>query len=141
MLDGVWNLIGEISDEVVEAVVWLEDGLLDPKVTVGNEGLSVKIICDSTTILCLDDHVLHSFPGVWNVEGSRHGKMLIDIRKGGFQIGVVELVGDTETKWSELSSLLDDGMHEADGEDEGSPLVIWLDLFKEVLADHGVEGS
>jgi hypothetical protein len=32
-------------------------------------------------------------------------------------------------------------VHEADGEDEGSPLVIWLDLFKEVLVDHGVEGS
>ena len=67
--------------------------------------------------------------------------MLIDVRKRGFQIGVVELVGDTETEWSELSSLLDNGVHEANREDEGSPLFIYLDLFKEVLVDHGVEGS
>lgn len=62
VLDGVWDLIGELSDEVVEAVVWLEDSLLDPKVTVGNEGLSVEIISDSSTILYLADHVLHGFP-------------------------------------------------------------------------------
>ena len=32
-------------------------------------------------------------------------------------------------------------MEEADGEDEGSPFVVWLDLLEEVLVDHGVESS
>lgn len=31
-------------------------------------------------------------------------------------------------------------MKEADREDEGSPLVIWLYLFKEILVDHSIEG-
>lgn len=32
-------------------------------------------------------------------------------------------------------------MHEADGEHEGSPFVIWLNLFKEVLVDNCLESS
>jgi hypothetical protein len=32
-------------------------------------------------------------------------------------------------------------MHEADREDDSSPLLVWLDLLKEVLVDNDVEGS
>jgi hypothetical protein len=60
---------------------------------------------------------------------------------GGLQVSGVELVRLGETEGTELAALLDDGVHEAKGEHKGSPLVIGLDLLKEVLVDHGVEGS
>ena len=67
--------------------------------------------------------------------------MLLNEGQGGLKIGIVECVWDTESKWSELSSLKENGMHEAESEHNGSPFVIWLDLLKEVLVDNSLEGS
>jgi len=67
--------------------------------------------------------------------------VLFHVEHRGIQIGGIELVRHGETDGSELSSLLDNGMQEADGKGEGSPLFIRLDLLNEILRDHGVEGS
>ena len=63
--------------------------------------------------------------------------MLVEVKEGGLEIGIVEFVWDTESKGTELSSFLHNGVEEADGEDEGSPFVVWLDLLEEVLVHHG----
>lgn len=67
--------------------------------------------------------------------------MFVNEKHRSLKIGVVEFIGNAETKWSELSSLLYAGVEEADREDKGSPLVVWFDLLKEVLVYHSVEGS
>jgi hypothetical protein len=65
--------------------------------------------------------------------------MVLAEEERGLQIGRVELVCDTEAEGAELSALVHDRVHEADGEDNVSPLLIRLDLLKEVLGDQGRE--
>lgn len=55
----------------------------------------------------------------------------------GLEIGGVELVWDTESERSELSALVHNRVHEADSEDNVSPLLVRFDLFEEVLIDQG----
>lgn len=62
VLNCIRNLIDEISDQVVEAIAWLEDLLLYPHLTKCVKEFSVKTICNSSTILHFADHVDHSFP-------------------------------------------------------------------------------
>jgi len=61
--------------------------------------------------------------------------------KRGLKIGRVELVWDTEAERSELSALIDDRVHEAESEDRLSPVLVRLDLLKEVLSDESVVSS
>lgn len=58
----VWNVIIELSNGVIEAVVWSQALFVNPSVTVVIEKFSIKIICDSTTILYLSNHISNSFP-------------------------------------------------------------------------------
>lgn len=58
----VGNLIVEFRVCCVEWIVWLEDVIIKPYLTIGNEQFSVQVISDSTTILHLSYHVLDSFP-------------------------------------------------------------------------------
>jgi len=124
-----------------EAVALVEGLLGDPEDSVGVEQLSVKTVSDSASVLDIADHVLHGFPGVVLVEVLALGHVLLDEGEGSLKVREVELIRYAESKRSELSSLLDDGVHEADGVDDGPPLLVWLDLLEEVLVDHCGEGS
>jgi hypothetical protein len=62
--------------------------------------------------------------------------VLLDVEEGGFQVGVVELVSNTEAKWAELTALLDNRVLEAHHVDHGSPFLVGLNLLKEVLVDN-----
>jgi hypothetical protein len=92
----------------------------------------------------LTDHVIYDIPldrkvgtvGNWAVHQSV--KILFNEHKRGFEIGVVVFVRNTPTERTELSSFLDDGMHEADSIDQGSP-VSMFNLIHKVLVDDGCE--
>jgi len=62
VLKVVWNVVVELSDGVVEAIVLAQAVFVDPSVTVGGEELSIEVVSDSSTILYLRDHVANSFP-------------------------------------------------------------------------------
>jgi hypothetical protein len=96
----------ELSDCLVEAVVLLEDGISQPDGSVGIEELSVKIVCNSSTVLHFTNHVLDGIPRVWAVGSLALSQVLVDEEHGCLKISVVELIWNTEAKWSELSSLL-----------------------------------
>merc|ERR1712178_622155 len=98
-------------------------------------------LSDSASVLNLGNHESHSVERVRLVERGLSVHVALAIGEGGLQIRGVELVWLGEAESSELPSLLDTGVHEAEGERDGSPLVIGLDLLEEVLVDHGVEGS
>jgi len=106
MLSCIWDVIVELSDLLVEAIVLLEDRVRQPNGAIGTEKLSVKIISDSSTILHFTNHVLDGIPGVWAVSCLTLSQVLINEEHGCLKISIVELVRNTETKWSELSSLL-----------------------------------
>jgi hypothetical protein len=67
--------------------------------------------------------------------------MLLNESERSLEISIVECVRDAESKWSELSSLHEDGVHEAESKHNGSPFVIRLNLLKEILVDNSLEGS
>ena len=92
----------------VEDIVRSEYSLSQPLLSIGVEELSVEIIGDSATILHFSDHVLDSLPGVGDAQGTALSHVLVDVSEGGLEIGGVELVSDTETEGTELSSLLND---------------------------------
>ena len=68
VLNGIGDVIVELCDAGIETVVGLEDCLLDPKLSIGFEHVSVQIVRDPSTILHLAHHVLHSFPGIGNAQ-------------------------------------------------------------------------
>lgn len=140
MLKNIRDHVDELSDLLVEAVVLSKASIIDPQFTIGVEHDVVLSISDSSTILHLGDHVLHSNPRVRLSEGGGLVHVVLAIKERSLKISSVELIGFAETKSTELSSLLYDGVQEAEGEDDGSPLVIRLNLLEEVLVDHGVEG-
>jgi hypothetical protein len=57
----VRDYVLEISNKSVERIVGLEYILSDPEVTIGNEHFTIEIISDSSSILDITSHVLHSF--------------------------------------------------------------------------------
>lgn len=67
--------------------------------------------------------------------------MLLHVEQRGIEIRSIELIRHREADRTELPSLLDNRVQEADSESEGSPLFIRLDLLNEVLVDYSVEGS
>jgi hypothetical protein len=67
--------------------------------------------------------------------------MLINIKHRSLKISVVEFVCNTESKGTELSSFLYTGVQEANRENDRSPLIVWLNFFKEVLVHLSVESS
>jgi hypothetical protein len=67
--------------------------------------------------------------------------VLLDVEEGSFQVRGVELITNAESKWTELSALPHDGVHEAKSEDQCTPLLIGLDFLKEVLVDSGREST
>ena len=144
MLSAVRDLVVDsaVADHNgVELVVGLEDGVCDPLLPVRDDELPVQVVRDSSPVLHFRHHVLDGLPRVGNVGARALGHVLVDVAQGGLEVRVVELVGDTEPERSELPPLLHDRVHEAHGEDQGPPLVVRLDLFKEVLVDHGGERS
>jgi 2,3-bisphosphoglycerate-independent phosphoglycerate mutase len=62
MFSTVRNLIVELSVSTVEWIVWLEDVVLEPHLSISDEELTIQIISDSSTILHFADHVLDGFP-------------------------------------------------------------------------------
>jgi len=62
--------------------------------------------------------------------------VLLNVEEGCLQIRVIELIGNTEAKRTELTALLNNGVHEAKIEDHCSPLFVRLDLLEEVLIDN-----
>jgi hypothetical protein len=62
VLSGIWNVVVEVGNQLVEAVVWSEDLLLDPELGIASEHFSIKTICDLTSVLHIRDHVLDGFP-------------------------------------------------------------------------------
>ena len=57
----VRDYILELSNKSVERIVGFEDILSDPEVTICNEHFTIEIISDSSSILDITSHVLHSF--------------------------------------------------------------------------------
>jgi hypothetical protein len=106
MLSCIWDVVVELSDLLIEAIVLLEDSISEPNGAIGTEKLSIKIISDSSTILHFTNHVLNGIPGVWTIGCLTLRQVLINEEHGCFKISIVELVWNTETKGSELSSLL-----------------------------------
>jgi len=62
MLYCVWDMVVKLGYAGIEAVIWLEDRLLNPELSISHEHVSVEVISNSTSILHLADHVLHGFP-------------------------------------------------------------------------------
>lgn len=62
MFLAIWDLIVELSVGGVEWVVRLEDVVVEPQLTVGNEQFTIQVISDSTSVLYLSYHVLNGFP-------------------------------------------------------------------------------
>jgi len=141
MLDVVGHMVVVLCDKTVEAILLTEDGFSDPELTVGAEHLTIEIVSDSATILHIASHVLHSFKRKSGASCGGLVHVLFNVEHGCLKIGVVELVGDTETEGTELTSLLHDRVHETHHEHHGSPLLVGLDLFEEVLVDNGREGT
>lgn len=106
MFLSIWNCVHEISSTCIEAIVWLEDSFLDPHSTVSNKEFSVKSISNSSTILNITNHILKSFVGVWVVKRKSHCQMLFNVAKRSLEIRVVVFIWNAPSKWSELSSFL-----------------------------------
>jgi len=67
--------------------------------------------------------------------------VLLNVEQGGLKIRIVEFVGDTETKRTELSALLDNRVHEAHHKDHSAPFLVGLHLFEEVLVNDSGEST
>ena len=102
----VGNDVLELSNKSIEWIVGLEYILSDPKISIGDEHFTIEIISDSASVLDITSHVLHSFEGHVNTESSALSHVLLNIKHGCLKIRVVELVGDTETERTELSTFL-----------------------------------
>lgn len=111
-------MVVELSNGVIEAVVLSQAMLIDPSVTIVIEQLSVKIVSDSATILYFCNHISDGFPGELSVCLLALVQMSVNVEKRGIHVLVVELVGNAESEWSEFSSFLDDGVHEAQCKDK-----------------------
>jgi len=70
VLRRIWDVVVELSDCLVEAIVLLEDGISQPEGAVCIEQLSVKIVSDSASVLHFTNHVLNRVPRVGTVCGS-----------------------------------------------------------------------
>jgi hypothetical protein len=97
MLKIVWDMVVELSDCVVEAVVLGQAVLVDPSLTIGSKELSIEIVGDSSTVLYLSDHVTNGLPRESSVGLLALSQMSIDIEKGCVHVCIVELVWDAET--------------------------------------------
>jgi hypothetical protein len=95
-----------LGDKVVEAVLLLENVFCNPKHAIGLEHLTIQVVSDSTTILHIAGHVLQSLERHCGASCLGLGHVLLDIEKGGLQIGVVEFIRNTEAKRTELSAFL-----------------------------------
>lgn len=61
MFGEVRDYILELSNKSVERIVGFEYIFSDPEATIGNEHFTIEIISDSSSILDVTSHVLHSF--------------------------------------------------------------------------------
>ena len=62
MLCCIWDVVVELSNLLVEAIVLLEDCISKPDGAIGTEKLPVKIVSDSSTVLHFTNHVLDGIP-------------------------------------------------------------------------------
>jgi len=62
MLLSIWDVIVELGNQLVEAIVWSKDLFLDPELSIATELFSVKTISNLTTVLHIGDHILDGFP-------------------------------------------------------------------------------
>jgi hypothetical protein len=62
VLRGIWDVVVELSDRLVEAVVLLENSVSEPELAVRIEKFSVKVVSDSSSVLHLTNHILNGIP-------------------------------------------------------------------------------
>ena len=96
MFSAVGYLIVEVSVCAVEGVVWLENAIVEPHCSVGDEEFSVQVVRYSSSILHFCYHVLDCFPRIGDVQGSALCQVLVDVHEGSFKISIVEFIRDTE---------------------------------------------
>lgn len=133
----------DLDEDVV--TVWIvQHCFLQIVDTVGIEEFTIEIVCDSASVLDLTDHVfddchvhLRLLASSWS-HSSQVGKVFLNEHKGGFQVRVVEFVRNAPAQRTELSSLDDNRVKEANCEDHSSP-VGTLNLIQELLSDECCE--
>jgi len=138
-------VVGEVRNQVVVVEVLLveleaaaEDFLTDEEISIGEEEVAIEFLGDLSTILDGASHQLHGVPLIPPVNDGTLSHVLLHVEERGVQVGAVELIGHRESNGTESTALLYDRMQEADGVSKRSPLLIGLDLLKEVLVDHGL---
>jgi hypothetical protein len=62
MLRGIWNVVMELSNGLVEAIVLLENSISHPNLGESIEELSVEVVSDSSSVLHFANHVLDCIP-------------------------------------------------------------------------------
>jgi hypothetical protein len=99
----------------------------------GEQTDSIPVIGDSTSVIDMSSHVEHGVPGDALVSGvQEHFQGGV----GDAQVGVIELVSNIKSEWTEFTSFLDDGVEESQTEDELVPfLVSGIYLFEEVFIE------
>lgn len=110
-----------------------EDSFFKINRTIVKNKSFIFIIGNSTTVLCLTDHIFQLDPIkvqriLLLVETQlRHYfiKMTFEVHKGSFKIGIVELIRNTPTNWTELSSFKNNGMEESHDVYQSSPVFVF----------------
>ena len=82
--------------------------LMQPHAPIRIKQFPIHIIRNSSPVLHLAHHILNSSPRVVDVETGALSEVLVDVEEGGFQVGVVEFVGDAETEGAEFAAFLND---------------------------------
>lgn len=134
---------GRIVVETIVVIIYTlsEDVIFNPQISISDEHLTIKVICDSSTILNITHDILHGvqLEGLVHVECLSH--VLVNIEERGLKVGVIEFIRNTEAKGAELTTLLHNRVEEADSEQKVAPLFIRFNFLKEILVYHCREGT
>ena len=77
------RVLSSLQILLVELEVATEDLFTNPKVTVGEEEVTIHFLGDLSTVLDRAAHFLHSFPLVLSVGESTLSEMLLHVKEGG----------------------------------------------------------
>jgi len=98
----------------------------------GGDETGVLVVCYTTSIVYLSTNIVEYL--VWNFRVTLNKDLELLSRDHEILIG--EGIWDVPTDWSELSSILDDGVEEAETEEES---LYWIWLFTSLLVIFPVE--
>jgi len=110
-------------DEVGVAGLGLEDLGVEERERDRVEENTIVVVGDASTVLNLRDHVADRLPAdrvLLGVLAEQRQVVLEELHRRE-PVTLVELVGNSEADGAELAALLDDGVEEALGEEEGLP--------------------